>query len=109
MSKDRSQEHFKELTAAFLAGRISRRRFIHQAASLGISAALLSRVFPQAFAAGYNLVDSAPEAPNDSPITKERIEFLKKKPYKDTTINVLQLKATAADGIKYCAPKCEQE
>ena len=49
MSKDRSQEHFKELTAAFIAGRISRRHFIHQAARLGISAALLSRILPQAY------------------------------------------------------------
>ena len=72
MSKDRSQEHFKELTAAFLAGRISRRHFIHQAARLGISAALLSRILPQAYAAADNLVDSAPEAPNESPITKRR-------------------------------------
>ncbi|MGA7127223.1 MAG: extracellular solute-binding protein, partial [Chthoniobacterales bacterium] len=109
MSKDRSQEHFKELTAAFIAGRISRRHFIHQAARLGISAALLSRILPQAYAAADNLVDSAPEAPNESPITKERIEFLKKKPYKGTTINVLVLKATVGDGLKYWVPKWEEE
>src|ERR1700741_2503970 len=109
MSKDRSQEHFKELTAAFLAGRISRRRFIHQAARLGISAALLSRILPHAYAAGENMVDSAPEAPNESPITKERIEFLKKKPYKGQTINILVLKATVGDGLKYWVPKWEEE
>jgi multiple sugar transport system substrate-binding protein len=109
MSQDRSQEHFKELTAAFIAGRISRRHFIHQAARLGISAALLSRILPQAFAAGDNLVDSAPDAPNESPITKERIEYLKKKPYKGTTINVLVLKATVGDGLKYWVPKWEEE
>jgi hypothetical protein len=109
MSKDRSQEHFKELTAAFIAGRISRRHFIHQAARLGISAALLSRILPQAFAAGENLVDSAPDAPNESPITKERIEFLKKKPYKGITINVLVLKATVGDCLKYWVPKWEEE
>ena len=55
------------------------------------------------------MVDSAPEAPNESPITKERIEYLKKKPYKGTTINVLVLKATVGDGLKYWVPKWEEE
>jgi hypothetical protein len=69
MSQDRSKERFEELSAGFLAGRISRRHFIQQAAKLGISAALLRRMSPTAFAAGENLVDSAPEAPYESPIT----------------------------------------
>ena len=94
MCEDRSKENFEELAAGFLANRISRRHFIDQAAKLGISAALLSRiVFSRGYAdaADSNLVDSAPDYPNESPITKERIAFLKAKPYKSQTINVLVL------------------
>ena len=99
------EDAFRELATGYFRGRITRRRFIEQAAKLGISAALLSRMLPATYAAGENLVDSSPEAPNESPITKERIEFLKTKPYKGTTINVLVLKATVGDCLKYHAPK----
>src|SRR5215469_14916831 len=105
MSQHHSEKEFKELVAGYFGGRITRRRFIQQAAKLGISAALLSRIVPATYAAGENLVDSAPESPNESPITKERIEFLKSKPYKGVTINVLVLKATVGDCLKYHAPK----
>ena len=108
MSKQREDE-FRELTAGFFQGRITRRRFIQQATKLGISAALLSRMVPATYAAGENLVDSSPEAPNESPITKERIEFLKTKPYKGTTINVLVAKLTVGDCVKYYAPKWAEE
>ena len=104
MSKHHEDE-FRELAAGYFQGRITRRRFIQQATKLGISAALLSRMVPATYAAGENLVDSSPESPNESPITKERIEFLKTKPYKGTTINVLVLKATVGDCLKYHAPK----
>src|ERR1700674_5311663 len=106
MSQDHSKNKFEELSAGFLAGRISRRHFIGQAAKLGISAALLSRIVSlRAYAAEGNLLDSSPDYPNESPISKERIEFLKTKPYKGTTINVLVLKATVGDCLKYYAPK----
>ena len=108
MSKHHEDE-FRELAAGYFQGRITRRRFIQQATKLGISAALLSRMVPATYAAGENLVDSSPEAPNESPITKERIEFLKTKPYKGTTINVLVLKATVGDCVKYHAPKWAEE
>jgi multiple sugar transport system substrate-binding protein len=110
MSQDHSKNKFEELSAGFLAGRISRRHFIGQAAKLGISAALLSRIVSlQAYAAEGDLVDSSPDYPNEAPITKERIEFLKTKPYKGQTINVLVLKATVGDGLKYWVPKWEEE
>src|SRR5215831_21270285 len=109
MSQHHSEEEFKELVAGYFHGRITRRHFIQRAAKLGISAALLSRILPPTYATGENLVESAPEAPNESPITKERIEHLKKKPYKGQTINVLVLKATVGDGLKYWVPKWEEE
>jgi len=55
------------------------------------------------------MVESAPEAPNESPITKERIEFLKSKPYKGQTINVMVPKVTVGDGLKYWVPLWEEE
>src|SRR5258707_13020934 len=110
MSQDRSKEHFQELAAGFLAGRISRRHFIGQAAKLGISAALLSRIMTSgAYAADSNLIDSSTDYPDESPITKERIAFLKNKPYKGQTNNVMVLKATVGDGLKYWVPKWEEE
>ncbi len=110
MSQDHSKNEFEKLSAGFLAGRISRRHFIGQAAKLGISAALLSRIVSlRAYAAEGNLLDSSPDYPNEAPITKERIEFLKTKPYKGQTINILVLKATVGDGLKYWVPKWEEE
>ena len=92
MSQEFSKEYFEELSAGYLAGRISRRHFIGQAAKLGISAALLSRIVSfRADAAEGNLLDSYPDFPNESPITKERVEFLKTKPYKGQTINVITI------------------
>ena len=108
MSKHHEDE-FRELAAGYFQGRITRRRFIQQATKLGISAALLSRIAPSAFAADANLVDSSPEVPDEAPITKERVEFLKSKPYKGTTINVMVLKATVGDGLKYHAPRWEKQ
>jgi len=108
MSKHHEDE-FRELAAGYFQGRITRRRFIHQATKLGISAALVSRMLPATYAAGANLLDSSPEVPNEAPITKERIEFLKSKPYKGTTINVMVLKATVGDGLKYHVPRWEAQ
>jgi multiple sugar transport system substrate-binding protein len=102
-------DEFRELTAGYLGGRISRRSFLERATKLGISTALLGRILPTAFAAEGNLVDSAPEAPYESPITKERIEFLKNKPFKGTTISVMVLKATVGDGLKYHTKHWEEE
>ena len=108
MCQDRSKENFEELSAG-LASRISRRHFIGQAAKLGISAALLSRIVSsRGYAADSNLVDSSPDYPNESPITKERIAFLKTKPYKGQTINVMVLGAGPGNCLKYWAPKWEE-
>jgi multiple sugar transport system substrate-binding protein len=109
MPNHHSEDEFRELAAGFFQGRISRRYFIRQATKLGISAALLSRIAPPTFAASENLVDSSPTAPYEALITKERIEFLKSKPYKGTTINVLVLKATVGDGVKYHVPHWEEQ
>src|SRR5215813_4748360 len=103
------EEEFKELAAGFLTGRITRRRFIWRAAQLGFSAALLSRMIPASLAADDDLVDSSPLAPNESPVTKERIEYLKSKPYKDVTINVMALRSAVGDCLEYHAPRWEEE
>jgi multiple sugar transport system substrate-binding protein len=108
MSKHHEDE-FRELAAGYFQGRITRRRFIQQATKLGISAALLSRMAPSAFAADANLLDSSPEVPGEAPITKERVEFLKSKPYKGTTINVMVAKLTVGDGLKYHVPRWEKQ
>jgi multiple sugar transport system substrate-binding protein len=110
MSQHRSEEEeFKQLAAGFLERKITRRRFLRRAAQLGFSAALLSRMVPVSLAANDDLVDSSPLAPNESPITKERIEYLKSKPYKDTTINVMVLRSAVGDCVEYHAPRWEEE
>src|SRR6516162_4177927 len=108
MCQDRSKENFEELSAG-LASRVSRRYFIGQAAKLGISAALLSCIVSaRGYAADSNLVDSSQDYPNESPITKERIAFLKTKPYKGQTINVMVLGGGLGSCVKYWAPKWEE-
>jgi len=110
MSQHRSEEEeFKQLAAGFLERKITRRRFLRRAAQLGFSAALLTRMVPVSLAANDDLVDSSPLAPNESPITKERIEYLKSKPYKDTTINVMVLRSAVGDCVEYHAPRWEEE
>ena len=109
MSKHDSQESFKELAAEFFEGKIGRRQFIRRATQLGISIAILNRLAPYALAANENLVDSDPSVPHEAPITKERIEFLKSKPYKGTTIDILVLKATVGDGLKYWTKLWQEE
>src|SRR5215475_683887 len=93
-------DRFKELACDYLKGRIGRRRFITLAAQLGFSASILARMTRPAVAAGA-LMQSSPDAPYESPIRQERVDFIKSKPFKGTTINVMVLKATVGDGLKY--------
>jgi multiple sugar transport system substrate-binding protein len=65
---------------------------------------------PASFAANDNLVDASPLAPNESPVTKERIEYLKSTPYKDATLNILVLQLQAVgECVKYHVPRWEEE
>jgi multiple sugar transport system substrate-binding protein len=101
-------DRFKELACDYLKGRIGRRRFITLAAQLGFSASILARMTRPAFAAGA-LMPSSPDAPYESPIRQERVDFIKSKPFKGTTINVMVLKATVGDGLKYHVPHWQEE
>src|SRR5260370_27698287 len=78
-----------------------RRRFLRRGAELGFSAALVSGMVPDSLAANDNLLDSSPLAPNESPVTKERVEYLKSKPYKNTMINVMALRSAVGDCLGY--------
>lgn len=82
---------------------------MERATRLGISATLLSRMAPVSWAANDNLVDSSPLAPNESPVTKERIEYLKSRPYKDTTINLMVLRDAVGNCVEYHASRWEEE
>jgi multiple sugar transport system substrate-binding protein len=109
MPQHHLEDDFKELAAAFSEGRITRRRFIERAVQLGFSTALMNRVGSAAFGASDNLVDSSPLAPNESPITTQRIEYLKSGPYKNLTINVMVLRSAVGDCVEYHAPRWEEE
>lgn len=109
MAQSNSEEEFNELVTVFFQGRMSRRRFIRRAAQLGLSAALVSRIVPATFAAGEDLLESSPVAPNESPITRERVDYLNSKPYKNTTINVMVLRSAVGDCVEYHAPRWEEE
>ena len=74
MAHKNSEEEFNELATLFFQGRMTRRRFIRRAAQLGLSAALVSRLAPAAFAAGDEILESS-AAPNESPITRERADI----------------------------------
>ena len=109
MAQNNSEEEFNELVTAFSQGGMTRRGFIHRATQLGLSAALASRIVPASFAAGDGFLESSPVAPNESPITRERVEYLNSKPYKDTTINVMVIRSAVGDCVEYHAPRWEEE
>lgn len=98
---------FESLIDGYLRGKIGRRDFIHKGAQLGLSVGFLAQLTAPARAA--ELMDSAKDAPYESPITAERAAFLKTKPYKGKTINVMALKSTVGDGLKYHVPHWEEE
>ena len=109
MSQHNSEKKYRELATEFFKGKITRRQFIQQSAKLGLSATLLSRLESAAYASSDNLIDSSPLAANESPVTKERIEYLKSKPYQDVTINVMALRSAVGDCLEYHAPRWEEE
>ena len=109
MSLHNSEKEYRELATEFFKGKITRRQFIERSAKLGFSAAVLSRILSTAYASADNLVDSSPVAANESPVTKERIEYLQSKPYKDVTINVMALRSAVGDCLEYHAPRWEEE
>ena len=109
MAHKNSEEEFNELVTLFFQGRMTRRRFIRRAAQLGLSAALVSQLASVSFAAGDDILESSPAAPNESPITRERAEYLQSNPYKNTTINVMVIRSAVGDCVEYHAPRWEEE
>ncbi|HEY6841513.1 MAG TPA: hypothetical protein VI114_09865, partial [Chthoniobacterales bacterium] len=109
MANKNSKKEFNELVTAFFQGRMSRRRFIHRSAQLGLSTALASHLATAFAAADEHLVESSPGTPNESPVTQERLEYLRSKPYQDKTINVLVIRSAVGDCVEYHAPRWEEE
>src|SRR6185437_16737642 len=77
----------------------------------GTGAAALASSLPwrPGRAAPANLLQSAPEAPYESPITPERVAFLKTKPFRGKTINLLVEKGSVGEGLKHHVPHWEEE
>jgi multiple sugar transport system substrate-binding protein len=107
MTNRYDDEKFGSAVRDYLRGRINRRQFVVRGAQFGLSAAVLAKLTEPTRAAA-NLIPSDPASPFESPITPERVAFLKTKPYKGTTINVMVLKATVGDGVKYHVPHWEE-
>jgi len=107
MANRYDDDKFADLVRDFVRGRVNRREFIVRGAQLGLSAAVLARMTRFSRAA-VNLIDSDPVSPFESPITPERVAFLKTKPYKGTTINVMVCKLTVGDCVKYHVPHWEE-
>ncbi|HUC16473.1 MAG TPA: extracellular solute-binding protein [Acetobacteraceae bacterium] len=105
---DNNAEKFKDLAESYYKGRLDRRRFLELAGGLGFSAAILGKLVRPACAANPDLLPSDPISPYEAPITKQRVAYLKTKPYKGTTINVMAVKATVGDCVKYHAPHWEE-
>lgn len=109
MQHDDNSNEFKSLAKDYFAGRLSRRSFLSKSAELGFSTALLSSIVPAAFAQDSGMLDSAKVAPYESPITKERVEFLKKKPYEGVELNVLAINATVGQSLRYHAKRWSKQ
>ena len=95
------------LLEAYREGKLSRRHVLSGLVRLGLGTVAAQR-FLEVWAQG-KLLPSAPEAPYEAPVTPERVAFLRKKPYQGVTINILILKATVGDAVKYMAPLWEKE
>ncbi len=86
---------------------IMRRRSVLRGA--GAAAIASSLPWHPGRAAPANLMQSAPEAPYKSPITPERVAFLKTKPFRGKTINLLVEKGSVGEGLKHHVPHWEEE
>ncbi len=107
MTNRHDSDQFGDVVRDYVRGKINRRQFIIRGAQFGLSTAVLAKLTRPSRAA--NLMDSAPEAPYESPITPERVAFLKTKPYKGTTLNILVAKITVGDCLKHYVPQWEEQ
>jgi multiple sugar transport system substrate-binding protein len=89
--------------------RLTRRQSLAAAGALGLSTSLPLTWAQRALAADSSLLDSAPEAPYESPITPERVAYLKTKPYQGVTINMMVIQATVGDAVKAHAKHWQEQ
>jgi len=106
MTSPNNAERLNGLLRDYLRGKIDRRQLLILGAQAGLSASALGWMTRPSKAA--NLIDSDPVSPYESPITPERVAFLKTKPYKGQTINVMVCKITVGDCVKWHAPHWEE-
>ena len=106
MTSPNNAERLNGLLRDYLRGMIDRRQLLILGAQAGLSASALGWMTRPSKAA--NLIDSDPVSPYESPITPERVAFLKTKPYKGQTINVMVCKITVGDCVKWHAPHWEE-
>ncbi len=99
MSNDRERLHGARSHVVARLG-FGRRTFLTAAAVLAA---------PVARAAPEGLLDSAPEAPYETGITPERVAFLKTKPYRGKTVNMLVAKGSVGNGVKAHVAHWEEE
>jgi hypothetical protein len=78
MTRPNDADKLKGLLRDYLRGSIGRRQFLILGAQAGLSVSALGWLTRPASAA--NLMDSDPVLPFESPITPERVAFLKTKP-----------------------------
>jgi len=106
MTSQYDSDPLSGLLRDYLRGAIDRRRLLVLGAQAGLSVSALGWLTRSAQAA--NLIDSDPVSPFESPISPERVAFLKTKPYKGQTINVMVCKITVGDCVKWHAPHWEE-
>src|SRR5258708_37774069 len=98
MSNRDNADKFGDLVRGYLNGKVNRRQFIVRGAQLGLSAAVLAKLAGPARAA---LMDSAPQAPYEPPVTAERAAVLQTNADNGPALNLMVLQATVGHGRQY--------
>ena len=100
MPHPRDSEEFKTVAEDGFGGRIDRRCLLQHAVLLGVSTAVPGRLVRRAEAADPDLLPHDPISPGESPLTRQRVAYLKTKPYQGITVNSMSVKAAVGDYAK---------